>query len=105
MPWGVQHFRAHIMPLVVQHFRAQLKPLIGHQGFCTHFNVLQAKHKQLNFHKQKRAYTSPNSSTKIHKQPNKVINNKRRLTHQKSLHTFIDAIPERYMDKYIRLPP
>jgi hypothetical protein len=44
-PQGVQHFRAHIMPLAYQHLRAQLKPLMGHRYFHTHFNVLQAKHK------------------------------------------------------------
>jgi hypothetical protein len=41
----------------------------------------------------------------IHKQQNKLKNNKIRLTHQKSIHTFIDAIPERYMNKYVSLPP
>jgi hypothetical protein len=50
-PYGVQYFRAHIIPQVDQHLRAQLKPLMGYWYFCTHFNILQAKHKQLNFHK------------------------------------------------------
>jgi hypothetical protein len=50
---------------------------------------------------RKEAYASPNSPTKI---TNK-INNKIRLTHQKSLHTFVDAIPKRYMNKYVSLPP
>jgi hypothetical protein len=35
----------------------------------------------------------------------KFINNKIRLTHQKSLHTFVVAIPKRYMNKYVSLPP
>jgi hypothetical protein len=47
---------------------------------------------------RKEACTSPNSSTK-------TTNNKIRLTHQKSLHTFVDAIPKRYMNKYVSLPP
>jgi hypothetical protein len=34
------------------------------QYFHTHFNVLQAKHKQPNFINNKEAHTSPNSSTK-----------------------------------------
>jgi hypothetical protein len=34
------------------------------QYFHTHFNVLQAKHKQPNFINNKKAYTGPNSSTK-----------------------------------------
>jgi hypothetical protein len=71
-PYEVQHFHSHIMPLADQHLCAQLKPLMGHWYFRTHFNVLQTKHKQLNFHKQKKkTYTSPNSSTKSHKQPNR----------------------------------
>jgi hypothetical protein len=56
MSLGVQHFRAHIMPLADQHLHAQLKPPMGHQYFRTHFNILQAKHKQQNFHKQKRKH-------------------------------------------------
>jgi hypothetical protein len=50
-PYEIQHFRAHIMPLAGQHLRAQLKTLMGHWYYRSHFNVLQAKHKQLNFHK------------------------------------------------------
>jgi hypothetical protein len=43
------------MPLVDQHLRVQLEPLMGHRYFHTHFNVIQAKHKQPNFHKQKKS--------------------------------------------------
>ena len=53
---------------------------------------------KINLINKKEAYTTPKSSTKI-------TNNKIRLTHQKSLHTFVDAIPKRYMNKYVSLPP
>jgi hypothetical protein len=45
------------MSLADQHLRAQLKPLMGHWYFRTHINVLEAKHKQSNFYKQKRKNT------------------------------------------------
>jgi hypothetical protein len=51
MPLGGPVLVCPLMPLAEQHFHI-------------HFNVLQTKHKQSNFHKQKEAYTSPNSSTK-----------------------------------------
>jgi hypothetical protein len=46
------------MPLADQHSRAQLKPLMCHRYFRTHFNILQAKYKKQNFHKQKNIHKS-----------------------------------------------
>jgi hypothetical protein len=53
---------------------------------------------KINLINRKEADASPNS-------PAKITNNKIRLTHQKSLHTFVDAILKRYMNKYVSLPP
>jgi hypothetical protein len=46
------------------------------QYFRTHFNVLQAKHKQPNFTNKKKATTSPNSSTKATNDQYNLINKK-----------------------------
>jgi hypothetical protein len=50
------------------------------------------------FINRKEVYASHNSSTK-------TTNNKIRLTHQKLVHTFVDAVSERHMNKYVSLPP
>jgi hypothetical protein len=54
---------------------------------------------------KKKSYTSPNSSTKATNNKISPSKTKIRLTHQKSPHTIVDAIPERYMNKYVSLPP
>jgi hypothetical protein len=56
-----------------------------------HINVLQLNtNNQIILETEKKAYASPNSSTK---------------STPKSTHTFVDAILERYMSKYVSLPP
>jgi hypothetical protein len=51
--------------------------------------VLQAKHKQ-----QKKASTSPNSSTKATNNQNKLYNQEKKANTPKSQYTFVKAIPQ-----------